>query len=280
MRAGENITRLVAVLALLAAMLTIWQHVAWARGKRAWFEHVAARLLTPGVVVLSRGLTAVGDTGVSFLQAGRLRRENLRLRDEVSSLNADRARMAEEFAENRQLRQLASAPPPPNTRKVAVAQIVGRSPGALLRRVTVKVANGTELAKDDLLLYGGCLAGRIMNADKSVGEAVLIVDSEHAVAGIDQRSRDQGMVYAETQTPGVGDMLRLDKVEGGNDIQPGDIILTSGIGQVYPKGIPIGTVVSVSSNPAAGQAVSALVKPFVDFDRLEFVTIARVQSAP
>ena len=276
MRADENLTRLVAVLALLAAVLTIWQHAAWARGKRAWPERVAIRLLNPGVVTISRGVAAVSDTGFSFMQAGRLRRENMELRDECARLNSDRVREAEHFAENRQLRALVGAPPPTNTHKVAVAQIVGRSPGALNRRVTVKVEGGTELAKDDLLLYGGCLAGRITDADKSVGQAVLIVDAEHAVAAIDQRSRDEGMLYAE----GGGDMLRLDKVVGKCDVQAGDMILSSGIGQVYPKGIPVGTVVAVTSNPAGGQVVSALVKPLVDFDRLEFVTIARVQVGP
>ena len=281
MRAGENLTRLVAVLALLAAVLTIWQHAAWARGKRAWPERAAIRLLNPGVVMISRGVAAVSDTGFSFMQAGRLQRENMALRDECARLNSDRVREAEHFVENRQLRQLVGSPPPPNTHKVAVAQIVGRSPGALNRRVTVKVAGGTELAKDDLLLYGGCLAGRITDADKSVGQAVLIVDAEHAVAAIDQRSRDEGMLYAETQTEGgAGDMLRLDKVVGKCDVQAGDMILSSGIGHVYPKGIPVGTVVAVTSNPAGGQVVSALVKPLVDFDRLEFVTIARVQSGP
>ncbi len=280
MRAGENLTRLVAVLALLAAVLTIWQHAAWARGKRAWPERAAVRFLYPGVVTTSRVVAAVSDTGFSFMQAGRLRRENMALRDECARLNADRVREAEHFAENRQLRQLVGAPPPPNTHKVAVGQIVGRSPGALNRRVTVKVGGGTELAKDDLLLYGGCLAGRITDAQKSVGQAVLIVDAEHAVAAIDQRSRDEGMLYAETEIEGAGDMLRLDKVVGKCDVQPGDMILSSGIGQVYPKGIPVGTVVAVTSNPAGGQVVSALVKPLVDFDRLEFVTIARVQTAP
>jgi rod shape-determining protein MreC len=280
MRAGENLTRLVAVLALLAALLTIWQHAAWAHGKRAWFERAGVRLLTPGVVLTSRVVAGVSDIGYSLMQAGRLRRENMALRDECSRLNADRVRLAEHFAENRQLRQLVGAPLPPNTHKVAVAQVVGRSPGLMRRRITVKVAAGIELAKDDLLLYGGCLAGRITDAEKSMGEAVLVVDPDHAVAVIDQRSRDEGMLYVETPTEGRGDLLRLDKVVGRCDVAPGDLILTSGLGQVYPKGIPVGSVVAVTSNPAGGQVISALVKPFVDFDRLEFVTIARVQSAP
>jgi len=280
MRTGENLLRPVAVLALAAVVLTAMQHSAWRRGHRAGVERVVQRLVGPGVVLLSRAATAVGDVGFSLTAAARLRRENRALREECEELAADRRRLAQIVAENAQLRRELNCPLPPKVSRVAVVEVIGRTPGLLRRRVTVRAASGIFLAKDDVLLQGGCLAGRLVEANGPQGEAVLIMDSEHAVAGINQRSRDQGMLYAEPPTGGRGDLLRMDKLVGRCDMAPGDIIVTSGVGQVYPKSLPVGRVVAVTYSPGAGGVVSALVQPFADLDRAEFFTVVRIVGSP
>ncbi|MCX7597387.1 MAG: rod shape-determining protein MreC [Armatimonadetes bacterium] len=236
--------------------------------------------MSPGVVLFSRAGTAVGDLGFSLVSTARLRRENRALREECSQLAADRVRLAEIAAENARLRREVGCPLPPKLIRLGVVQVIARTPGPLRRRVTVRAASDVFLAKDDVLLEGGCLAGRVINANGPQAEAVLLVDSEHAVAAVDQRSRDQGMLYAEAPAAGRGDLLRMDKLVGRCDLAPGDIIITSGIGQVYPKGLPIGRVVAVTHSPGAGGAVSALVKPFVDLDRAEFFSVVRSVGAP
>lgn len=280
MRTGENLFRPVGVLVLLALLLTIVQHSAWKRSQRSVAERAVQRVLGPGVVLLSRAGTAVGDLGFSLASAARLRRENRILREECQQLSADRARLMELVAENTQLRSELNCPLPPKLSRVAVVHVIGRTPGLLRRRVTVRAASGVFLAKDDVLLQGGCLAGRVLEANGPQAEAVLLMDAEHAVAGIDQRSRDQGMLYAEPPASGRRDLLRMDKLVGRCDMAPGDVIVTSGVGQVYPKGLPVGRVVAVTHSPGAGGVVSALVQPFVDLDRAEFFTVARVVEAP
>ena len=270
-------TKTLAALCLLAAVLTAWQHAAWGHGLRALPERTLIRLLMPGQVLVARLFTAVNDIGLSLAAAARLRQENRELREEVARLQADRLRLMEYFIENKKLRRELRAPLPPVFSRVAVARVIGRTPGLLRRRITIKVAPGIELAKDDLLLSGGALAGRVIEAHGSIGRAVLIVDHEHALAALDQRSRDQGMLYAEPIVSGP-DMLRMDKLVGRCDLQPGDTILTSGLGQLYPRGLPVGRIEKVVRVSGAGRVVRALVKPFVDFDHLEFVTVARVTT--
>jgi rod shape-determining protein MreC len=72
----------------------------------------------------------------------------------------------------------------------------------------------------------------------------------------------------------------MDKLVGRCDMAPGDIIVTSGVGQVYPKGLPVGRVVAVTYSPGAGGVVSALVQPFADLDRAEFFTVVRIVGSP
>lgn len=280
MRPGESLLRPVAVFVLLALALTALQHSAWKRGHRSLPERAVQRMLGPGVVMLSRASTVVGDLAFSLASAARLRRENRTLREECSQLAADRVRLAEMAAENAQLRKELNCPLPPKLIRVGVAQVIGRTSGPLRRRVTVRTARNVSLAKDDVLLHGGCLAGRIVEADGPQGEAVLLMDSEHAVAAVDQRSRDQGMLYAEAPASGRGDLLRMDKLVGRCDLAQSDIIVTSGIGQVYPKGLPVGRVVAVIHSPGTGAVVSAFVQPFVDLDRAEFFTVVRAIGTP
>ncbi len=273
----RSVLRTVGGLGAIAVVLTVWQHVAWARDVRALPERVVIATLTPGQVLVSRALTGVSDLALSLAAAATLRKENRELREEVARLQADRLRLMEYFIENKKLRRELRTPLPPTFDRIAVAQVVGRSPGILRRRVTIKAADGVELAKDDLLLSGGCLAGRVIEAHGSIGRAVLIVDHEHALAALDQRSRDQGMLYAEPVVSGP-DMLRMDKLVGRCDLKVGDVIITSGLGQLYPRGLPVGRIESVQKPSGAGRAVRALVKPFVDFEHLEFVTVARVTT--
>lgn len=279
-RAHESLGWVLTVLVALSLVLTVWQHVAWGRGTRALPERVVMRLLTPVVSVLSTVVAGVGDVAFSLASAGKLGRENRALREEAARLRADNLRLVEQIAENRQLRETLNCPQPPTVQRVGVAEVIARSPGLLSRRAKIRLADGVELAKNDILISGGALVGCVLEAMGSVGEAVLIVDSQHAVAAIDRRSRDEGMLYAHPPSSGGPDLLRLDKIVGRADIALGDVMLTSGLGQVYPKGIPIGSVIQVIASPTSSRVVTALVKPLVDFQRLEFVTVARVKQTP
>lgn len=275
--ASEGLGRAAVVLIILALSLTVWQHIAWGRGGRAWPEKLVLRVLTPAVALASSVVAGVHDVAFSLAAAGRLGRDNQCLRDEAARLRADNARLSEQVAENKELRKALNAPMPAELERVAVAEVIARSPGLIKRRAKIRVAQGVELAKDDILLSGGHLVGRLLEASGSVGEAVLIVDSQHAVAALDQRSRDQGMLYAEPPSGGP-DLLRLDKVVGRCDIAVGDLLLTSGLGQVYPKGIPIGRVIQITTSPASSRVLSATVKSPVDLQRLSFVTVGRVSG--
>jgi rod shape-determining protein MreC len=65
----------------------------------------------------------------------------------------------------------------------------------------------------------------------------------------------------------------------GSEIEKGQTVVTSGLGSLYQKGIPIGTVSSVGRE-SSGLFISAAVKPFVDFDRLEEVIVITAVKAP
>ncbi len=265
--------RLLVGLAVAAAILTLWQHLAWRGGGRALPERVVIRVVGPVQGWFSALATRVSDVAFSLAAAGSLAEQVRQLRDEVQRLKADKVRAAEAMAEAREVARLAKMPLPGELELVAVARVIGARPGFYRRWVTILAAPGIELQRDDILLSGGALAGRVVEAQGNRAEAILLVDADHAVAGVDVRSRDQGMVYARA---GANE-LWMEKIVGRCDLRVGDVIVSSGLGQVYPKGIPIGRVVQVTGTPGSTRAVRAVIEPFVDFDRLELVQVVRVR---
>ena len=100
----------------------------------------------------------------------------------------------------------------------------------------------------------------------------LLIDRNAAAGALIERTRVQGVVV------GVGDgMLHMDYVPGTADVKTGDLVVTSGIDGIYPKGFVIGTVEHVDRG--AGAYHEIVVRPAVDFSRLEEVLVVRTPPA-
>lgn len=110
------------------------------------------------------------------------------------------------------------------------------------------------------------LAGLVTATSSNAARTMLLLDRQSAVDGTVQRSRTRGIVR------GVGDMLEFEFVARGSDVRAGDVVITSGLDGVYPKGLMIGQVREV---PDAGSRLlaTAVVEPAVDFGRLEQVFV-------
>lgn len=111
------------------------------------------------------------------------------------------------------------------------------------------------------------IVGRVMETMPKNARVLLLTDTNSSVAGIDQRSNVTGIVM------GTGhDQLKYGYVSATEDIQKDDILVSSGMGGVFPKGYSIGTVVkkSLAEN---GLTMEIEVAPAVDFAALDYVFI-------
>jgi rod shape-determining protein MreC len=96
---------------------------------------------------------------------------------------------------------------------------------------------------------------------------MLILDERSSVSAIIQRTREHGIVQGR-----LTDTLRMKYLSGKTEVIRGDIVRSSGLGGVYPKGVLIGTVANVE-RADYGLTMSAEVLPAVDFSRLENVLV-------
>lgn len=266
--------RAILLMALLAIVMTIGQHRARHRGATSVVEVAAKRIVWPLQSLLVGTGTVLRNLGTAALWGGKLARENRELRRQVDELQADKVMMFECYLENMRITKSLGFEQPGMPEGVE-AQVIGRSSGLQRRRITIKAGRGRTVEEGNIVVTAAGLAGRVVEAYGDRAEVVLLLDPEHAVAAMVQQSRDEGMIYAAPEAQQGEQLLQFSKLGRGSGVRVGDIVLSSGLGPVYPRKLPIGTVERVARSPVGGGGIVAYVRPFVDFDHLDYVLVLR-----
>lgn len=256
---------LIALCVLALALLTQQVRTADRRGI-GWLGTGIEAALTPAAVLLSRVSDAVGHSWSFLREIGRLRTENTRLAAEVARLREENARLLPAARENARLRTLLAFKQQQPFRTVA-ARVIGRDPSRWFSSLLVDRGAADGVAHDDPVLTSDGLVGHVIETGGSWARVLLLLDPRSAVGVVVDRSREAGV--AEGQGPGV---LHLKYLSRDASIQPGDRVVTSGLGQIYPDGLAVGTVVGVART-AGDLFQEATLRPAADFDHLEDVLI-------
>ncbi len=169
---------------------------------------------------------------------------------------ADRARGLEQLLELRDS----------TTMQTAAAQIIGAAATPDFRTVTIDKGTASGLKVDMAVIAPAGVVGRVVVSSLRAAKVQLLIDRNAAAGAIIERSRAQGVVV------GGGDgRLLLEYMSEGFDVAVGDVVVTSGIDGIYPKGLVIGNVDDVEKAGAAYRRIS--VRPAVNFSALEEVLV-------
>lgn len=215
--------------------------------------------------LVSGTASGAGDLWSGYVDLGQVRRENAALRQELQALQI---RLQEERAlaqRTQSLRQLLELQERADL-ETAAAEIIAGAASPEFRTVTLDKGARHGLQADMAVISPAGVVGRVILASAGASKVQLLIDRNAAAGAIIERTRAQGVVL------GLGDNeLRMDYVPGTADVQPGDLVVTSGIDGIYPKGFVIGTVESAERGP--GTYHDLRVRPAVDFSRLEEVLV-------
>jgi rod shape-determining protein MreC len=152
------------------------------------------------------------------------------------------------------------------TLQTTAAEIIGSSPSQEFRTVTINKGTSDGLRQDMAIISPAGIVGRVVVPSARSAKVQLLIDRNAAAGAIVERSRAQGVVV------GIGeDRLRLENVPETADIVAGDLVVSSGIEGIYPKGFVIGTIEGVEKSGPAYKRIT--VKPAVDFSALEEVLV-------
>jgi len=174
---------------------------------------------------------------------------------------AGRARHFQELLELRDRSQL----------RTTAAEIIGAPPTPDFRTVTIDKGTRDGLRPDLAVIAPAGVVGRIVVPSARSAKVQLLIDRNAAAGAIVERSRAQGVVMG-----GGDERLAFEYVSEVFDVIAGDVVVTSGIDGIYPKGFVIGTVEGVEKSGAAYKRIT--VKPAVNFSTLEEVLVVLAPS--
>ncbi|MGH9386225.1 MAG: rod shape-determining protein MreC [Vicinamibacterales bacterium] len=209
-----------------------------------------------------------GWTG--YLDLRRVRAENATLRQALQALQV---RLQQEHAlaqRTDSLRQLLELRERSGLQTVA-AEIIGGPASPEFRTMTIDKGISDGLEANMAVISSAGVVGRVILPSLDAAKVQLLIDRNAAAGALIERTRVQGVVT------GVGDgSLHMQYVPGLADVKTGDLVVTSGIDGIYPKGFVIGTIESVDRG--RGSYHDIVVKPAVDVSRLEEVLVVRTPA--
>lgn len=202
-----------------------------------------------------------GTTGM-YLDLINIKTENRELKVENTELRAQLGAMTELKVENERLNRLLGFRQSSNMDLLA-AKVVGKD--LLLEHQTLAVNRGTHhgVKKNMAALTVGGVVGYVFRADRYTSQILLLTDRYAAIDALVQRSRARGIVEGNSR-----DLAVLKYVKRGDDVQVGDLVVTSGMYNVFPKGFPIGIVKQINKSQY-GMTQELELSPSVDPLNLE-----------
>ena len=147
------------------------------------------------------------------------------------------------------------------------AEVVGKDPSPWFKTVIIDKGRADGVAKGFPVVIPEGIVGQVMAAANHYAKVLLLIDPNGAVDAIAQRTRARGIIKG-----GTTDTYQFKYVMRKHDVRVGDTVISSGLDGVYPKGLGIGRVMTVSKKKS-GIFQEITVTPSVDFEKLEEVFV-------
>ncbi|MEG6614883.1 rod shape-determining protein MreC [Peptococcaceae bacterium 1198_IL3148] len=227
---------------------------------------------------VTMGISSSIKENISFIGSlGHLKEENQALKDEIRKLKSELNQVEEYKVQNRQFKELLNyREATAENYQLMSATVIGRDPGNWFGTITLNRGAADGVERDMAVVVPEGLVGRVVAVSNQTAEVLLITDPRSGVGSQVQQSRVPGVVEGIANSTGVVRMVHLPKNE---QVKNNQVVISSGVGGVYPSGIRIGKIFSVEDDPA-GLFKIATIKPFVNFNVLENVFIVKTVYKP
>jgi rod shape-determining protein MreC len=187
----------------------------------------------------------------------------------VSELNGYKTRMLdydEIVAENQRLADMLEYKQNNTNYDLKVARITGKEPGNWFEMFTIGLGSNDGVEGDMPVITADGLVGRVTEVGLNWSKVMAIIDGRSRISVIMERTRDIGIAGGTLSSNDLEKSLTMEFLPLDSDIVEGDTVLTSGLDEVFPKGIVVG---AVQETRTSSGGISLSIKPNVDFRRLE-----------
>ena len=265
----ENRRRTILALIVLTAVTLITLDVRGS-GPISALRGGAHDVVNPIAGAFDTVFSPVGDWIDGVTSAASLKDQNAQLRRRLDAARGQEAAARAATQENKDLKKLLDLPFVENADAIA-AQVVEGAPSNFEFTVQIGKGESDGVGVDMPVVTGAGLVGRVLAVSRDRATVLLVKDPESGVGVKIEKSGTPGVVKGR----GDSDTLRVDFVDPNADVTKGEIVYTSGQqSSPFPGAIPVGTVSKITKAHGDLQQ-DVLVKPLVDFSRLDYVKVLR-----
>jgi rod shape-determining protein MreC len=230
------------------------------------YDRGIVALTSPIQGAISWSLDQIVNFSQNYLFLWHTRKDNLLLFEENRKLLGLIANLQEAEQENVRLKSLLAFKEDHHF-ETLLAQVIANDVSTEFRAIRINRGGKSGILKNMAVVTHEGVVGRILRTTDHTSDVITLFDLLSAVDATNHRSRARGVVEGLTDnTCQLRFALRTD------DNQVNDLLVSSGLGGIFPKGIPIGTVIKVAKK-SFGISQNVEIKPTVDFSKLEEVLI-------
>src|SRR5208337_685968 len=223
------------------------------------------------ITPFERGLVWVenstGNLWHNYFYLRGVRTENRELKQQIEQMRLEQVRLTEDAAQAHRLQALLAFKEQ-FVAKTEAAQVIGWSGSDQSRIIWIDKGQDEGLKRDMPVITADGIVGKVLLVYKtpSVSQVLLINDQSSGVGVILEKSRLQGVLRGT-----VNGEVTLERVMSDEQVAPGETVLTSGGDQIFPKGLPVGTVTKVGAGKDL--FLNVKVRPAANLSKLEEVLV-------
>jgi rod shape-determining protein MreC len=232
----------------------------------SFFRKIVLEIVAPVQKALNASVTSIKDAWLRYVLLVGIEEENKNLKKKINEFKATLVLYQEGYLEAQRLRKILSITDDYDYHFIS-ARVIGREQAALSKTILINKGAVHGLKTGMPVIAPPGLIGRLTDVSWHASKVLLFIDENSNVDAIVQRTRIQGIIS------GAGPQgLILKYISKTQDVKEGDVVISSGMGGVFPKGLLIGQVSHVDRQ-AASLFLKINVAPFVDFSKLEEILI-------
>lgn len=238
-------------------------------------EKTALTLVTPVQKGLTGAVRSVFGVWNHYVYLVKSEEENLYLKRELTKQEFQNGLLLEELKKYRRVEDLLSLHPIAKS-GFQIASVVAWDSTSLARTLVIDRGTRDSIKEGMVALTHKGLVGRVVTAAKGASRVLLITDARSAVDAYLQDSRIRGLVVGQNKNSCSIRYLPIDA-----DIKEGDMLISSGLGSVYPKGLTLGRISSLKRGSDRLFYVAEM-EPSADFKRMEelLVMLSQPMTGP
>ena len=235
---------------------------------RSIIESGAGSTLNPVQSIVYKGTNGIKETLDFFLNFSEVKAKNKELVNKNQELEDELSTYSDLKEENDRLRQVLNFAEERNNYNYIACDIIGHSGGSFLDGYVVNKGKNDNIQKGMIVIAAQGLVGQVTSVGSNWSIVQSLVNENISVSVMVQSTRDATGYIKGFKDSQNSNLAKVYDLPMDSEVKEGDVIMTSGVGMLYPKEIRIGEVIKVTEDKVHVMK-NAVVKPYVDFNKLE-----------